>query len=306
MQASAPDPALGGRYDYASMTAETVNRAADDALAMADRLIAAAVAATGPRTYDNTLAPLAQAVDTVTRADGIGSFIGWIHPDEAVRDAAASMEERTDRWRKGLALRDDLATAILEYAETDDAQTLAGGRRRSLELWVRDVRRGGHELEPAARAEFGRLLERIAELSVVIGRNIGDFSGEIKLGPDDLDGLSDTLVSQLPAGPEPGSRLLPMTYALVFPFLEQSSRRDLRELAFRGYLSRAAEVNASLLQEMVDLRRRAAHLVGRDSWSEFANEARMSGGRGSCGGCSSTSTTSTWATVARPCARSSR
>jgi peptidyl-dipeptidase Dcp len=83
----------------------------------------------------------------------------------------------------------------------------------------------------------------------------------------------------LPDGPEPGSRSLTITYSTVFPFLEQSPRRDLRELAMRKYYSRAAAENATLIADLVDLRRRAAQVAGRDSWSQFANESRMSGGR---------------------------
>jgi Zn-dependent oligopeptidase len=279
MQTIVPYSGPGDRYDYAALTADIVRRTADEALAQADALVNAAVAAVAPRTYENTLAPLALAANVVTRADGVGTYIGYIHPDEAVRDASADMEERTERWRKGLARRDDLAAAILEYAATDDARVLDGGRRRMLELWASDVRRAGHELAPEARAEFTRLRERISELCITFGRNIGELADEIPLGRDDLEGLSDTLLAQLPAGPEPGSRTLPVTLSLVWPFIEQSTRRDLRELALRRYLSRAAEPNAALLQEIVDLRRRTAGLLGRDSWSEFANEARMSGGR---------------------------
>jgi Zn-dependent oligopeptidase len=279
MQAIARYSGPGDRYDYAALSADVVRRAADDALAEAAALVDAAVAASVPRTYENTLAPLAAAADVVTRADGIGTYIGYIHPDEAVRDASAEMEERTESWRKGLARRDDLAAAILEYSATDDAGALGGGRRRMLELWVSDIRRAGHELAPDARAEFARLRDRMLELSVTFTRNVGELADEIPLDQDDLDGLSDTLLAQLPAGAEPGSRTMPVTLSVIWPFLEQSSRRDLRELALRRYLSRAAEPNAVLLQELVDLRRRAAQLLGRDSWSEFANEARMSGGR---------------------------
>ena len=267
------------RYDYASMTAATVNQAADEALAEADRLVANAVAVTGERTYENTLRPLSDAADVIWSADGIGTAIGYIHPDPAVREASGAMEERTEQWRNGLARRDDLAAAILAYAATDDARSLTGARRRILDLWLVDISHGGHDLDPEAKAEFGRLLDRSAEVAVTFGRNVGEFSDQIVLGPDDLEGLSDSLLSQLPDGPEPGSRSLTITYSTVFPFLEQSPRRDLRELAMRRYYSRAAQANETVLAELIDTRRRAAQVAGRDSWSQFANEARMSGGR---------------------------
>ena len=205
--------------------------------------------------------------------------IGYVHPDAAVRDAANAAEERTQKWRAGLARRDDLAAAILAYAGTDDAASLDGLRRQSVDLWLRDIRRAGHGLPPEQREEFAALNDRIADLCVAFGRNLGDWHDDMVLGEADLVGLPQTFVDRLPAGPEPGSRLLATGYATTFAFIEQSPRRDLREIAFAKYYSRAAALNAPILAELVDARRRAASIVGADSWSQFANEARMSGGR---------------------------
>jgi Zn-dependent oligopeptidase len=279
MQATPPGSGERQRYDYASMTAEGVTRAAGDALEEAERLIRGVVEVTAPRTYDNTLRPLFEASRRIWRAEGVGTSIGYVHPDEAIRVTAAGVEERNDQWRSGLSRRDDLAAAIRAYAATEDARSLDGDRRRSLELWLRDVRRGGHELEPDDKAEFGRLRDRVSELGVAFGRNLAEWTDEIVLGPDDLDGLSDSFVAQLPDGEAAGSRRLTATSSAVFPFLEQSSRRDLREAALKMYHSRCAGINRPLIDEIVASRRRLARIVGVDSWSQLANEARMSGGR---------------------------
>ena len=113
MGAIAPGLREEPRYDYASMTPASVTEATDAALAEAERLIAAVVSATGPRTFDTTIRPLATAAAVVLAADGVGSSIGYVHPDAAVRDAANATEERNQKWRAGLARRDALAAAIL-------------------------------------------------------------------------------------------------------------------------------------------------------------------------------------------------
>ena len=279
MGAIAPGDRDEARYDYAAMSPATVTDATDAALAEAERLIEAVVSAPDPRTFDSTIRPLAAAAAVVWAADGVGSSIGYVHPDAAVRDAANAAEERTQKWRAGLARRDDLAAAILAYAGTDEAASLDGSRRQSVDLWLRDIRRAGHGLSPEQREEFAALNDRIADLCVAFGRNLGDWHDDMVLGEADLVGLPQTFVDRLPAGPEPGSRLLAAGYATTFAFIEQSPRRDLREIAIAKYYSRAAALNAPILAELVDARRRAASIVGADSWSQFANEARMSGGR---------------------------
>jgi Zn-dependent oligopeptidase len=266
------------RYDYAAMTPETVAAASDAGVDEAERLIATAIAASPP-TFDSTIRPLSEAAAAVWAADGLGASIGYVHPDPAVRDAANAAEERTQKWRAGLARRDDLAAAILAYADTDEATSLDGTHRQILDLWLRDIRRAGHGLAPEARDEFAALRDRIADLCVTFGRNLGDSRGDLVLTEADLAGLPQSFVDRLPAGPEPGSRLLVAGYATTFPFIEKSPRRDLREAAITTYYSRAADLNAPVLAEIVAARRRAAEIVGADSWSQFANEARMSGGR---------------------------
>jgi len=278
MTAMAPGVREVPRYDYAAMTPETVAAASDAGIDEAERWIATAIAASPP-TFDSTIRPLSEAAAAVWAADGLGASIGYVHPDPAVRDAANAAEERTQKWRAGLARRDDLAAAILAYADTDEATSLDGTHRQILDLWLRDIRRAGHGLAPEARDEFAALRDRIADLCVTFGRNLGDSRGDLVLTEADLAGLPQSFVDRLPAGPEPGSRLLVAGYATTFPFIEQSPRRDLREAAITTYYSRAADLNAPVLAEIVAARRRAAEIVGADSWSQFANEARMSGGR---------------------------
>ena len=95
MGAIAPGVRDEARYDYAAMSPATVTDATDAALAEAERLIEAVVSAPDPRTFDSTIRPLAAAAAVVWAADGVGSSIGYVHPDAAVRDAANAAEERT-------------------------------------------------------------------------------------------------------------------------------------------------------------------------------------------------------------------
>lgn len=266
------------RYDYSAMTADTVRQAADEGLGEAERLIAQAVHTAGPRTFENTLVPLSDAAAAVWTADGRGALIGRIHPDSGVRDAANAARERTEKWRNGLAQRDEVAACVRGFAGTREAAGLSGAQRRALLLWLRDLRRAGHELEPSSRVELASLRNRLVELAVVFDRQLRDWSDAIELAPDDLDGLAPAFVEQLPDGSTAGTKSLPIVWSTVLPFLEQSTRRDLREVALRKFLSVAADANRPIVGEILALRRRIAALMGSPSWSQYANEARMSGG----------------------------
>ena len=96
------------RYDYSAMSPETVRQAADEGLAEAERLIAEVAQVAGSRTFENTLVPLSDAAAAVWMADGRGAWMGRVHPDAGVRDAAGEARDRTEKWRAGLPRRDDL------------------------------------------------------------------------------------------------------------------------------------------------------------------------------------------------------
>jgi thimet oligopeptidase len=266
------------RYDYSAIGPETVRQAADEGLAEAERLIAQVARVAGPRTFENTLVPLSDAAAAVWTADGRGAAIGRVHPDAGVRDAASEARDRTEKWRTGLPRRDDVAAAVRAYAATDEGAGLTGARRRVLDLWLRDVRRAGHELDPTSRAELARLQDRIVELGVAFDRNLAAWTDEIVLDEAGLAGLAPEFIQQLPEEATPGTKRLPIVRSSVHPFLEQSARRDLRQRALTRFLSRAVDENRPILEELLALRRQLARLMGAESWSQFANEARMSGG----------------------------
>jgi thimet oligopeptidase len=264
------------RYDYSAMTPETVRTEMDSALEAADRLVAAAVTA-DPPTWGDTIVGLSDASGAVIAGAGRSAFPGSFHPDPDVRQAAAETEERRQNWDNALAERDDVAAAIGRYSLTPEASKLEGPRRRALELWQRVLRRAGHELDSERRAELGELRRQMVALSVAFDRNLSEWQDQLVLSQADLAGLSDSLVAQLPDGDEPGTKHLPIVREMCWPFIEQSERRDLREQALKKNLTRAVEQNRPIFDQLLDLRRRVAALMGFPSWSDYANEARMSG-----------------------------
>jgi len=275
--ATRPSLRAGVRYDYRATTPDSIRRETDAGIATADRLVSMVVAPTADRTFENTLVRLSDAAEAVWIAEGRGALMDDVHPDAAVRDAASQAREQIDRWRNSLAERDDVAAAIAAFAETPSAVALSERRRRVLDLWLRDLRRAGHGLSPLARAELTTLRDRIVELSATFGRQLREWSDSVELEQGDLAGLSETFVDQLQDEGQSGSKTLPIVLSTILPFLEQSTRRDLRELLLRKHLNRAAPENEPVLAEIVALRRRIAELIGASSWSDIANEVRMSG-----------------------------
>ena len=111
-------------YDYTAITADDVSEITATAIDRADALVAGLVDTGDPRTYENTVRPLDDLGVVIGDANGRGSFMARVHPDDGVRQAAVVAEERMAKWANDLLMRPDLANAVKSYAETEDATKL--------------------------------------------------------------------------------------------------------------------------------------------------------------------------------------
>jgi thimet oligopeptidase len=262
-------------HDHSTATASSIADEVEAGLAEAEQMLAALVDVTGERTFADTLAPLDQAVGLVWLASGRSAFMARVHPDAAVRDAGQAAEEKLTKWQVELPFRAELASAVRAYAETGDAGSLQGERRRLLDHWLRDFRRAGHELEPERRAEVQRLRQRLVELEVLFQRNVDEYEDGLELTREDLAGLDDAYISRLRPGGTEGTYRVSLDYPEYYPFLEQAQRRDLRRQLLQKGLSRATQSNRPLLEEVLSIRSRVAGLLGYESWAHFSLEVKM-------------------------------
>jgi len=261
-------------------TPEEVRAVTDEALAAAEGRVAAAVATGGAGTFEEVLLPFDEAEALLAEGYAVGAFMSSVHADPAVRDAGQEAEERIDRWRVDLPFREDVAAAVQAFAGGAAAAALAGERARLLERLLRDLRRAGHDLDPATRTEVRAMRGRLVELETAFGRNIDEFEDGLELTREELDGLPDDFVAGLRPGGRPGTYRVSLDTPELHPFLEQARRRDLRrELAFRD-ANTARAVNEPILAEALRLRRRIAGLLGYPSWAHYAIEVRMAGDPG--------------------------
>jgi thimet oligopeptidase len=260
-------------YDYTAATVATVNDETDAAVARADALVAAAVAASP--SFDATLLPLELAGAELVRAYGRAAFLGQVSTEAAIRDAGNEAEERLNKWRVAVAFRTDLYEAVRALAATDEASALTGERARLLQHWLRDFRRAGHALSAEDRAELERLRTRLVEVEVAFQRNVNEHRDGIDVTPEQLAGLPDAYVERLSPGDAPDTLRVSLDYPELNPFLDQARNRDLRRELFVKNWNRAVAENRPLLDEALDLRRRIAAALGEPTWAHHAMELKM-------------------------------
>ena len=161
---------------------------------------------------------------------------------------------------------------------------LSPEQERVLMLTRRDFIRAGAQLTGAEAARMATLKSRLASLGTKFIQNLlaDERDWALPLQADDLAGLPDFVVQAAQAaGQEKGfdGPVVTLSRSLIVPFLEFSSRRDLREVAYKAWAARGANGgetdNRDIVAETLRLRQEQAGLLGYKSFSDFKLETQM-------------------------------
>jgi thimet oligopeptidase len=261
-------------YSYTNITAEDISAGTDKAINDARRVLDTLVDAT-PRTFENTLMPIDQIGDLMAHAFAAFAFMGYVHPELAVRKAGNEAQEKLNTFGVEMIFRDDLNAAVKEFGTTAEASSLQGEQKRFLEFMLRDLRRAGHDLDADTRTSVKEKTQRLVELGVRFQNNIDEFEDFILVDNDDLEGLPRSFADGLAVDEDSGKMKVTLDYPDLLPFIENGKRRDLREELSRKSANQAVEDNRPILEEAIKLRNQIAQDFGVASWSHYQLEERM-------------------------------
>jgi peptidyl-dipeptidase Dcp len=161
-------------------------------------------------------------------------------------------------------------------------------QQRVLERFHFDFVRAGAKLGPAEQRRYAQVMERLAELTTRFGQNVlADESAFQLVLRDDADaaGLPDFVraVARQAASDRgiADAMVITLSRSHIVPFLTFSDRRDLREQAYRAWVSRGEHPgehdNRPIAREILALRNEQARLHGYASYADYALTDTMAG-----------------------------
>ena len=170
---------------------------------------------------------------------------------------------------------------------------LTAEQTRLLERIHLDFVRAGAKLAGDAQKRYADVTEKLAELTTQFSQNVlADEAGYQLLlaSEDDLAGLPEYLrAAARQAAVERGVTegwVITLSRSLVVPFLTYSTRRDLREQAFKAWIARGEGSNVpgkydnrAVIVEIMKLRLEQARLHGYASYADYALVDTMAGSK---------------------------
>ncbi len=168
-----------------------------------------------------------------------------------------------------------------------ELERLSPAQRRIIDNELRDFRLGGAELSLANKARLKTLRERLSQLSSRFSDNVLDATNAFSHYVTDTTHVSgipeDVLQAAREAAQADGREGWKFTLHApsYMPVLQYADHRALRELMYRGHVTRASEFgkpewdNTPLIAEILRLRRELARLLEFKNYAEYSLATKM-------------------------------
>ena len=275
-----------GAPPFADIAPAHFKPAFDQAFTTHDGEIGAVSADPAAPTFDNTIVALERSGRLLERISSVFHALAGAHTNDDLlaieREISPRMAAHWNRIRLNVAL----FARIDALWQKRDGLALTAEQARILERYHTTFRRAGAGLEASKKRRLSEIAERLATLGTNFSQNVlaDEQSWTLELdSDDDLAGLPDFLRTVARAAAQErglgGKHVITLSRSSVEPFLQASQRRDLREKAFRAWIARGdnndATDNTALIAEMVALRAERARLLGYDNFAQYRLDDAM-------------------------------
>ncbi|WP_431016544.1 M3 family metallopeptidase [Bradyrhizobium pachyrhizi] len=235
--------------------------------------------------FDNTITALERSGKLLSKVSAVFYDLVSAHSSPAILEIDKEVSPRMARHWNPIMMNAVLFGRIAMLHEKCASLGLTGEQMRLLERTYTRFRRSGAGLDDAAKARMAEINERLAHLGTSFSHHLlGDEQEwSMELGEDDRAGLSDTFVAAAKAAAEergmPGKAIVTLSRSSVEPFLQSSSRRDLREKVYKAFTARGDNGNANdnnaTIVEILRLREETAKILGFPTYAAYRLEDSM-------------------------------
>jgi len=292
MPQTAPNPLLAdwttpeGAPPFAAIRPEHFGPAFDAALQAHAAEIEAIAGSPAAPDFDNTVAALERSGRLLDRVSATFHLLAGAHTNDALLAVEREVSPKLAAHYNAIRLNDRLFARVDALWRRRDGLGLDAEQARVLERHHTAFRRAGAGLDAEKKQRLAAITERLASLGTQFSQHVlaDEQSWTLALdGEDDLAGLPAFLRTAARAAAEErgldGKAVITLARSSVEPFLQSSSRRDLREKAYRAWIARGdngnANDNKALIAEMVALRAERARLLGYENFAQYRHADAM-------------------------------
>ena len=279
-----------GLPPFAEIEPEQIVPAMTQLLAQVDQELTELEAKVQP-TWSGLVEPLDRLSDRLTWSWGIVGHLMGVKNSPELREAYESMQPQVIQFFNKLSQSQPIYNAFKALHSSQDWEKLEPAQKRIVEAAIKDAELSGIGLEGEKRERFNAIQLELGELSTKFSNHVLDATKAFSLDlttKEEIDGLPPSLISlaaqtardagQEDATPENGPWRITLDFPSFGPFMQHSTRSDLREKVYKAFISRASSGeldNTPLVERILQLRQEKAQLLGFDSFAELSLARKM-------------------------------
>ena len=279
-----------GLPPFAEIEPEQIVPAMTQLLAQVDQELTELEAKVQP-TWSGLVEPLDRLSDRLTWSWGIVGHLMGVKNSPELREAYESMQPQVIQFFNKLSQSQPIYNAFKALHSSQDWDKLEPAQKRIVEAAIKDAELSGIGLEGEKRERFNAIQLELGELSTKFSNHVLDATKAFSLDlttKEEIDGLPPSLISlaaqtardagQENATPENGPWRITLDFPSFGPFMQHSTRSDLREKVYKAFISRASSGeldNTPLVERILQLRQEKAQLLGFDSFAELSLARKM-------------------------------
>lgn len=233
-------------------------------------------------TFANTIVALDRSGNLLDKISRVFSNLCYAETNEELQHVEREMAPKLAAHHSAIAMHAGIFARVSHVHELRNE--LDPVAQRLVERLYLDAVRAGAKLTGEARSRAGEIAELLATLQTQFAQNVlADENWSMPLpGVSDLEGLPVWLVEALrEAGTQAGlpHPIVTLARSLVTPFLVYSSRRDLREVAWKAWITRGEHEgptdNRPFIAQILALRVELAQLHGYATFADYQTDDMM-------------------------------
>lgn len=241
---------------------------------------------TAAPTFDNTLGALDASGLLLSEVNAVFGALQGADTNPTIQAIAKEATPLTAAHGDNIRLNEKLFARVKAVYDERNKLKLSPEDQFLLENTYREFVRGGALLDAAQKARLRELNQELSLLSLRFGDNLLAETNDFKLiidNRDDLAGLPPAVAAMAEETARqlkmPGKWVFTVQVPSMIPFLQYSTRRDLREKLYNGYTMRGDRGNdhdnKSVILQIANLRAEKAKVLGYPSHAAFVVEINM-------------------------------
>ena len=239
-----------------------------------------------PPTFENTIAAQERAGRTMNQVGAVYSVWGGNMSTPEFQAVEREMAPRLAGFSDRIMQNAALFRRIEAVYNSPDRAKLTPEQQRLTWLYHTTFVRAGAKLDTKAKERVAEINKTLASLFTRFSQNVLADETNLYLlleSERDLDGLPASMIRGAAAQAEelghPGKWVIANTRSAMEPFLTFATRRDLRERAWRLFVSRGdnggEHDNKAIITEVLQLRAERARLLGFQTHAHWRLENTM-------------------------------